>query len=155
MEREQLERLLGGDDETSSAVRAALRLGASHVVWDGTVPTEPLARVYGRRLKHTRRKGIETSGLERAVQDLAEHGGPVRLGQIRTADGSWVYMLLLDQDGSALVACTGVRQTRTRHLQHAFQLWWWGVGRVQGRSSGFMADRSSVPAGLWVSPERS
>lgn len=111
MEREQLERLLGGDDGTSSAARAALRAGASHVVWAGTVPTEPLARIYGRQLKHTRRKGIETSGLERAVQDLAEHDGPVRLGQVRTADGSWAYMLFLNQDDSSLVACTGVRQT--------------------------------------------
>jgi hypothetical protein len=35
MEREQLERLLGGGDETSLAALAALRTGASHFVWDG------------------------------------------------------------------------------------------------------------------------
>lgn len=114
MEREQLERLLGGDDETSLAARAVLSAGASHVVWEGTVPTESLARVYGRRLRHTRRKGIETTGLERAVQRLDRHGRPVRLGQIRAADGSWIFMLFLNQDGSALVACTGVRLAPTK-----------------------------------------
>lgn len=48
MERELLERLLGGDDEASLAARAALRAGASLVVWDGTVSAGSLARVYGR-----------------------------------------------------------------------------------------------------------
>ncbi|MET9128020.1 hypothetical protein [Streptomyces sp. NPDC004528] len=110
VERDRLERLLGGDDEASAAARAALRAGASYIVWDGTTSAESLARIYGRRLRHTLRKGIETTGLEQAVQRLDRHRQPVRLGQM-AADGSWVFMLFLDQDGSALVACTGVRQT--------------------------------------------
>jgi hypothetical protein len=112
MQREQLERLLCGGDETSSAALSALRAGASHVVWDGTTSAKSLATVYGRRRRHTLRKGIETSGLARAVQRLDLYGRPVRLGQIRTADGSWIFMLFLDKDGSTLVACTGVRQTQ-------------------------------------------
>ncbi|SHI16037.1 hypothetical protein [Streptomyces sp. 3214.6] len=111
MEREQLERLLGGGDETSSAALSALRAGASHVVWDGTTSAKSLAMIYGRRLRHTIRKGIETSGLARAVQRLDLYGRPVRLSQITTADGSWVFMLFLAEDGNTLVACTGVRQT--------------------------------------------
>ncbi|MFM9590262.1 hypothetical protein ACKI1J_14290 [Streptomyces scabiei] len=112
MEREQLQRLLGdGGDDTSSAALAALRSGASYVVWDGTTSAESLATVYGRRLRHTLRRGIETSGLARAVQRLDLYGGTVRLGRIRTADGSWVFLLFLAEDGSTLVACTGVRQT--------------------------------------------
>ncbi|MGW2891575.1 hypothetical protein ACWDDN_41010 [Streptomyces griseoruber] len=112
MEREQLERLLGGGDDTSSAALAALRAGASYVVWDGTTSPKSLATVYGRRLCHTLRRGIETSGLARAVQRLDLYSRPVRLGQIRTADGSWIFMLFLDADGSTLVACTGVRQSQ-------------------------------------------
>jgi hypothetical protein len=112
MEREQLERLLDGGDDTSLAALSALRADASHVVGDGTTPAEPLATIYGRRLRHTVRRGIETSGLARAVQRLDLYGRPVRLGQIRTADGSWVFMLFLDEDGSTVVACTGVRQTQ-------------------------------------------
>ncbi|MBP5906453.1 hypothetical protein F3K40_12980 [Streptomyces sp. LBUM 1478] len=112
MEREQLERLLDGGDDTSSAALAALRAGASYVVWDGPTSAMSLATIYGRRLRLTSRRGIETSGLARAVQRLDLYsGGTVRLGRIRTADGSWVFMLFLAEDGSTLVACTGVRQT--------------------------------------------
>ncbi|MEH0588724.1 hypothetical protein QA942_33505 [Streptomyces sp. B21-106] len=112
MERKQLEGLLGGGDDTSSAALAALRAGASYVVWDGTTSPKSLATVYGRRLRHTLRRGIETSGLAQAVQRLDLYGRPVRLGQIRTADGSWIFMLFLNEDSSMLVACTGVRQTQ-------------------------------------------
>ncbi|MFF0445998.1 hypothetical protein ACFYT4_06205 [Streptomyces sp. NPDC004609] len=114
MEREQLERLLSGGDGTSSAALSALRAGASHIVWDGTASADSLAKIYGRRLRHTLRRGIETSGLAQAVQRLDLHGRSVRLGQIRTADGSWVFMLFLDEDGGTLVACTGVRQAQER-----------------------------------------
>ncbi|WP_328439786.1 hypothetical protein OG828_25600 [Streptomyces sp. NBC_00457] len=113
MERELLERLLAGEDETYFAALAALRSDASYVVWDGAASAESLARVYERRLRHTRRRGIETSGLERAVQSLGQYDQPVRLGQIRAADGVWVFMLFLTEDGSGLVACTGVRRTDT------------------------------------------
>ncbi|WP_150135586.1 hypothetical protein [Streptomyces hyaluromycini] len=113
VERDRLEQLLGSDDEASVADLAVLCAGASHVVWDGTTSAESLARIYGRRLRLTLRKGIETTGLEQAVQRLSRYGGPVRLGQIREADGAWTFVLFLNQDGSALVACTGVRRTPT------------------------------------------
>ncbi|WP_245765908.1 hypothetical protein [Streptomyces griseoaurantiacus] len=112
MEREQLERLLGGGDDTSSAALSALRAGASYVIWDGTTSPKSLAAVYGRRLRHTVRRGIETLGLARAMQRLDLYDRPVRLGQIRTADGTWVFMLFLTEDGGTLIACTGVRQTQ-------------------------------------------
>ncbi|NEB06015.1 hypothetical protein [Streptomyces sp. SID13726] len=112
MEREQLERLLSGGDDTASAALAALCAGASYVVWDGTMSSKSLATVYGRRLRLTLRKGIETSGLAQAVQHLDLYGRPIRLGRIRTADGSWIFMLFLDENSSALVACTGVRRTQ-------------------------------------------
>ncbi|GAA3766615.1 hypothetical protein GCM10022206_01410 [Streptomyces chiangmaiensis] len=95
------------------AAPAAPRAGASHVVRDGTTSAESLARVYGRRLRHTLRRGIETPGLERAVQCLGRYGRPVRPGQIRPADGSWIFMLFLAHDGNTPVACTVVRQTAT------------------------------------------
>ncbi|MGW3131376.1 hypothetical protein [Streptomyces sp. NPDC001123] len=113
LDRDRLEQLLGGDDEASVAAQAALYASASHVVWDGATSAESLARIYGRRLRLALRQGIETTGLEQAVQRLSRYGGPVRLGQIRAVDGSWTFMLFLDQDGGALVACTGVRRTPT------------------------------------------
>ncbi|MFF8566743.1 hypothetical protein ACF06N_17475 [Streptomyces albidoflavus] len=110
MEREHLERQLSGGDDTSSAALSALRPGATYVVWDGTPTAESLATIYGRQLRHTLRRGTETSGLARAVQRLDLYGQPVRLGQIKASDGSWIFMLFLDEDGSMLVACTGVRR---------------------------------------------
>lgn len=111
MERELLERLLVGNDEASVAALAALRCGGSHVVWEGTTPAEPLALIYGRRLRHTRRRGIETTNLTRAVELLGRQLQPVRLGEIRAVDGSWTFMLFLTEDGSRLIVCTGVRRT--------------------------------------------
>ncbi|MGW0284816.1 hypothetical protein ACWDXT_17075 [Streptomyces sp. NPDC003236] len=110
VERERIERLLVGSDEASVAALAALRCGGSYVVWDGVTSAGPLALLYGRRLRLTRRRGIETANLERAVELLGRHQQPVRLGQIRTADDSWTFMLFLTDDGSRLIACTGVRR---------------------------------------------
>ncbi|MFI9718475.1 hypothetical protein ACIHFE_02310 [Streptomyces sp. NPDC052396] len=112
VEREVLERLLVGDDEASVAALAALRCSGSHVLWEGTASAESLALVYGRRLRHTRRRGIETKNLACAVELLGRHPQPVRLGQIRATDGSWTFMLFLTEDGGRLIACTGVRRTR-------------------------------------------
>ncbi|MEV7190726.1 hypothetical protein AB0N81_02815 [Streptomyces sp. NPDC093510] len=117
MDRELLEALLlAADDKapsTALTALAALRDGASYVVWEGTSSAGALARVYARRLGHTRRKGIETTGLERVVTLLGhhdQHGHRVRLGQIRSADGTWTYMLFITEDSDRLVACTGVRR---------------------------------------------
>ncbi|MGW3200631.1 hypothetical protein ACWDBD_39910 [Streptomyces sp. NPDC001118] len=112
MEREVLELMLVGNDEASVAALAALRCGCSHVVWEGTTSAESLALVYGRRLRRTRRRGIETKNLACAVELLGRHQQPVRLGQIRATDGSWMFMLFLTEDGERLIACTGVRRTR-------------------------------------------
>ncbi|GGM02491.1 hypothetical protein GCM10010129_52260 [Streptomyces fumigatiscleroticus] len=103
-------RLLAGDDEASVAALAALLDGATYVVWDGAFPAEWCARTYARRLRNTRRKGVDTVGLERAVQLLGRHDQPVRLGQITAVDAAWIFMLFLTEDSGALVACTGVRR---------------------------------------------
>lgn len=93
MEQELLEQLLTGNDEASMAALAALRCGGSHVVWDGTTSAEPLALIYGRGLPHTRRRSIETVNLVRAVELLGWRQQPVRLGQIRAADGFSTCMM--------------------------------------------------------------
>lgn len=113
MEGEVPAQLLADDDEASVAALEALRSGASYVVRDGAPRSDSPARIYERRLRHTRRTGIQTVGLERAVQLLGRHGRTVRLGQVKAADGTWVFILFLTEDASALVACTGVRQRET------------------------------------------
>ncbi|QHA07994.1 hypothetical protein GQF42_36215 [Streptomyces broussonetiae] len=111
MERKLVERLFVGADEASVAALAALRCGGSHVVWEGTTASESLALIYGRRLRHARRRGIETKNLACAVELLGRHQQLVRLGQIRATDSSWTFMLFLTEDGGRLIACTGVRRT--------------------------------------------
>ncbi|MFG3095386.1 hypothetical protein [Streptomyces sp. NPDC048202] len=96
--------------ETASRARAALLADGTGIVWDGTTAPEQLARVYRRRLRLTRRTGQETAGLEHAVDRLAAHRLPVRLGQVTSADGTWVHLLFLSADARTLLACTGVRR---------------------------------------------
>ncbi|MFD7180069.1 hypothetical protein ACFV90_08635 [Streptomyces sp. NPDC059904] len=110
MERDALMRLLAGHDEASAAALATLHDGAAYVVWDRASPSESYAQTYARRLRHTRRTGTKTLGLERAVQLLRQHDQPVRLGQITAADRTWTFMLFLAEDGESLVGCTGVRR---------------------------------------------
>ncbi|MFD4728505.1 hypothetical protein ACFWNW_25895 [Streptomyces seoulensis] len=96
--------------ETAARARAALLDGGTGVVWDGADAPEQFARVYRRRLRRTRRTGQETAGLEDAVDRLAAHRLPVRLGRVTSADGGWTYLLFLSQDARTLLACTGVRR---------------------------------------------
>ncbi|MFD4141751.1 hypothetical protein [Streptomyces sp. NPDC058572] len=111
MELDQLMRLLAGDDEASKAALAALVGGADYVVWeDGALPSEACARSYESRRRSFRRRGIETLGLERAVQLLRERAQPIRPGKITSVDRSWIFMLFLTEDGSAPVACIGGRR---------------------------------------------
>ncbi|WP_326808283.1 hypothetical protein OG533_16120 [Streptomyces sp. NBC_01186] len=111
MDREGLDRLLAVEgSEAAEAARAALRDGGHFVVRDGAVPARSLARVYERRLRHTRRTGQETLGLEEAVTRLAEeYDRSVALGQISTSHHFWAFMLFFTEHAQALVACTGVR----------------------------------------------
>lgn len=96
--------------ETAARARAALLAGGTGIVWDGTAAPERLARIYRRRLRLTRRTGQETAGLEHALDRLAGHRLPVRLGRVTSADRAWVYLLFLSQDARTLVTCTGVRR---------------------------------------------
>lgn len=112
MERNQIAALLRDGSEVTASARAALLSGGVGIVWDGTMPSESLAKIYRRRLGLTRRTGQETRGLEQAVELLSAYGPPVRLGRVTSSDGDWVYMLFLSEDTQSLIACTGVRQPR-------------------------------------------
>ncbi|MFD9259353.1 hypothetical protein [Streptomyces sp. NPDC059538] len=110
MDRDLLMQLLAGDDEASAAALAALRGGATYSVGDGAQPAERHVGVFRRRLRRMRMHGVEPLGLERAVQLLSEHGRPVRVGMLDSADRTWWFLLFLTEDGSALVACAGIRR---------------------------------------------
>ncbi|MGW4302070.1 hypothetical protein ACWEHT_20190 [Streptomyces sp. NPDC004646] len=110
MQRPHLEALLTAADEAATGALTALHASASYVIWEGTTSSTELAHTYERRLRLTRRNGTETLGLEGAVCLLTQHAGQVRLGRIKSTDGTWVFMLFLTEAGDELVACTGVRQ---------------------------------------------
>lgn len=112
VDRDVLIRLLTEGAEAMTAARAALLEGGTHMIWEGSPPAGSLAQLYERRLRRTRRIGQETSGLDQAVQQLRQHEEPVQLGRVDAPDGSWVFMLFLDQEGQSIIACTGVRQRR-------------------------------------------
>ncbi|GAA3484519.1 hypothetical protein GCM10018966_090510 [Streptomyces yanii] len=66
------------------AALTALLDGATYVVREGTHPAEAHAYTCAVRLRHTRRRGIETLGLERAVQPLRSGGNSKRLSHVPT-----------------------------------------------------------------------
>ncbi|MFJ3586280.1 hypothetical protein ACIPPS_29195 [Streptomyces sp. NPDC090127] len=107
MERHELEALLTGDDEASVRALSTLRSGATYWVGDGAQPAAQHAEVFKLRLKRMRRRGLEPLGLERAVQLVSEQGRPVRTGMIHAADRTWVTLLFVTEDTTALVACAG------------------------------------------------
>ena len=108
MQRDELARLLAAPSEAVRAARTALEAGARYVVWDGPTSAEALARIYERRLRHTRRSGQHTLGLDETVRQLRHSDQPVLLGQIDS--GSWTFMVFVAPDGQSLVACTAVER---------------------------------------------
>lgn len=111
MKRDELMRLLVGDDAPSKAARVALAGGGEYVVLEGGARlSDSHAGIFAIRLRSMRRKGAQTLGWERAVQLLREHAQPIRIGYIPAPDGAWIYTVFLTGDGSELVACAGVRR---------------------------------------------
>ncbi|MGV9640667.1 MULTISPECIES: hypothetical protein [unclassified Streptomyces] len=107
MERHELEALLSGADEASAKALATLRAGGTYWVADRAQPAGRHAGVFNLRLQRMRRRGIEPLGLERALQRLREHGGPVRTGLIDAADRTWTTLLFLTEDGTEPLTCAG------------------------------------------------
>ena len=111
MQRDDLARLLASASEAASAARSALEAGAAYVVWDGPTSAESLARIYERRLRHTRRIGQHTLCLDETVQHLRNSDQPVLLGQIDS--GPWTFMVFIAADLQSLLACTAVERRST------------------------------------------
>ncbi|MFI5665209.1 hypothetical protein [Streptomyces sp. NPDC051704] len=110
MERHELMLLLAGDDAASKAALAALADCADYFVLEaGPRLSDGHAGTFAIRHRCMQRKGAETLGWERAVELLRERAEPIRIGQVKASDGSWIYTFFLTEDGGALIACAGVR----------------------------------------------
>ncbi|MFI5985885.1 hypothetical protein ACIBEA_34120 [Streptomyces sp. NPDC051555] len=115
MERHELMRLLAGDDAASRGALAALVDGGEYVVTEDWIESSEVhARVLTKRLPSWRWRGVETLGVERAVQLLGESAQPILCGVVRDSDASWLFRFFLTEDGGALVACVGLRRPDKR-----------------------------------------
>ncbi|MFF3211096.1 hypothetical protein ACFYYB_10585 [Streptomyces sp. NPDC002886] len=122
MERHELMRLLAGDDAASKAALAALVGGAEYSVReDWIMPSDVHAQVLTSKLRYMRWRGMETLGVERAVQTLGEQTQSILSGLVKASDGSWNFMFFLTEDGGALVACIGMRRPDKRPSRESGQ----------------------------------
>jgi hypothetical protein len=74
MNRAALAGMFNGQTTACEPAKAALLGGGDFVIWDGTVPGQQLARIYGARHRRARRRGAETLALS-----TAPHGHLARL----------------------------------------------------------------------------
>ncbi len=111
MDRAELADLLGDQTTACEPARAAPLDGGDFVVWDGSVPRQELAGIYAARLRRARKRGTETLALPSTVDILTRfEAAQVRIGCVFSPDRTWVFMLFLVDDASAVLACTGVRR---------------------------------------------
>lgn len=122
MERHELMRLLAGDDAASKAALAALVGGGEYFVWEDWIrPSDVHAHDLTSKLPYMRWRGMETLGVERAVQTLSEHPQSILSGIVKASDGSWNFRFFLTEDGGVLVACIGMRRPDRRPSQESGQ----------------------------------
>lgn len=117
MDRDRLAQLLDTPAYATSACRHALLDGAEFTVWEGSVPASSMVPAYERRERHTEAAGIPTVGFPAAIANLREMGTRrVQVGQVKVTNPPYVFMVFLDEDSTAVVACVGVDQQRESGL---------------------------------------
>lgn len=108
MTRDDLAALLDEQTAACGPARDALLNGGTFIVWDGPVPAGRLAHIHRVRLRRTRKRGRPTLALAATVDILQQAGEELlRIGRIDTADRSRTFLLFLNAEATAVVACTG------------------------------------------------
>lgn len=80
-------------------------------MWDGLVPANRHAGVFGIRLRAASRRGHTVEGLAATVDILRQAGGELlRTGCIDAVDMSSVFTIFLNSSATAVVACAGGRR---------------------------------------------
>ncbi|AVT32458.1 hypothetical protein C6361_26715 [Plantactinospora sp. BC1] len=106
------------DAETGEAYescRAALRAGADLRIFEGVASAGDLLRIYRRRERHTRARGVRTMGSAEAVSRMAVTDlDELQLGRVAGPELRWSYWFFLAPGGSRLVACLAIQ--RRTHL---------------------------------------
>lgn len=115
MDREQLSELISQDTESWGLCRAALIAGAPFEIYEGATDRTRLLSIYKRRWKHVGKAGQLSTGFMQALTDI-EHfsGDALVLGYVdNRGDEGYYFQLFLNPDSSHLVACLGVKPSRT------------------------------------------
>ncbi|WP_320065954.1 hypothetical protein [Micromonospora sp. RTGN7] len=111
MDRHQLIALLADGGSADAMCRDALRHSADFTIADGAMPASHFARIYDRRERHCRERGIATLGFREGVEHLQDaRDQVVRLGWVKVTDPGYHFQLFLTEDLSAVIACIGVDQ---------------------------------------------
>ncbi|MFG3701674.1 hypothetical protein ACGF5C_27745 [Micromonospora sp. NPDC047620] len=75
------------------------------------LPASHMVRIYRRRERHIKARGVSSLGFAEAVQALTDAGHlPLRLGSVAAADPPYHFQIFLSADASTVVACLGVDQ---------------------------------------------
>jgi len=147
MDRDHLARMLERNGEAFAACRRAVLAGAQFLVADTGQPASELVRTYVRRERHAQQRAIPTQGFAEAVAALRAQGEhQVRIGAVEMVDPRYHFELFVNEDGTAVIACLGVGQSRhtasgttTASVREWRDDEGWGV-----------LDSSDTPGGCWA-----
>ncbi|GAA4830379.1 hypothetical protein [Kitasatospora terrestris] len=90
--------------------REALLAGGELRLFDGAAPDWMVRGIAASRLRHSRRIGLTTLGLDESVEILSRHRNvSFRTGILDAPDRSWFYTLYFDATGTELLACSAVK----------------------------------------------
>jgi hypothetical protein len=88
--------------------RDALIAGGAFAVWDGLVPANRHAGVFGIRMRTAARRGDTIEGLAASVDILRQAGEErLRTGRIDSVDMSSVFTIFLNSSATEVLACAG------------------------------------------------
>ncbi|MEU4279747.1 hypothetical protein AB0F57_33225 [Streptomyces tanashiensis] len=95
--------------------REAIAAGAEVRAADGEVPHWMAARIAAARWRRPLAGGLrEITGRDETVGVLARHrGGQLRTGITGAADRLWSFTLYFGATGTGLLACSGVKRSRS------------------------------------------
>ncbi|MEW9530067.1 hypothetical protein [Microbispora sp. NPDC049125] len=111
MDRSALADLLSDAGEAGAACRRALVSGGDYEVWPAPVSTRSLVRVYRRRERLSRRRGISSVGFADAVVRLDTCDLEVVLiGYVESVSPAYHFQIFLSADASRVIACLGISQ---------------------------------------------
>ncbi|MGW0936795.1 hypothetical protein [Streptomyces sp. NPDC002666] len=106
--REELIAMLREQTQACGPARETLIAGGTFVVFDGLVPANRHAGVFGGRIRSAARRGHTIEGLADTVEILRQYGEELlRTGLIDSVDRSSVFTIFLNSSATEVLGCAG------------------------------------------------